>query len=474
MPRQTCPAAGAHVKYAASEFPEPSDLVAWINRETIQDSVARMFARVRHGERGPGRESRATRKGQQAQTTMSDPVIAPHGGALVCALVPEAERALVQAQARTLPQIALHARQLADLQMLAVGAYSPLDGFMRRADYLSVLRQMHLQNGLPWSLPITLAVSRAQAASVREGAQVALTDGAGCLQAVLTVEEIYGYDKQLEAEQVYRTTDEAHPGVTLLYQQGEFLLGGRVQVLALPAPAFPRYDHSPARARQLFRERGWRRVVGFQTRNPVHRAHEYLQKCALETMDGLYLHPLVGETKSDDIPASVRMQCYETLLAHYYPPERVLLGVLPAAMRYAGPREAVFHALIRKNYGCSHFIVGRDHAGVGHYYGSYDAQSIFLEFDSGAMGITPLFFDNAFFCRVCGTMASARTCPHEGSSHVVLSGTAVRQMLQRGELPPREFSRPEVARILLEAMRAPQRESTGLVGEGEIEGKRVR
>lgn len=406
---------------------------------------------------------------------MNDPLIAPHGGALVCALVQEAEeRASLQERARSLPQIALQARQLADLQMLAIGAYSPLDGFLRRSDYLSVVRQMHLVSGLPWSMPITLAVSRAQAALLREGMQVALNDQAGRPQALLTVEDIYGYDRQLEARQVYRTTDAAHPGVGQLYQQGEFLLGGRVQVCALPAPAFARYDHSPARARQLFRERGWQRVVGFQTRNPVHRAHEYLQKCALEMVDGLYLHPLVGETRSEDIPASVRMQCYETLLAHYYPSERVLLGVLPAAMRYAGPREAVFHALLRKNYGCSHFIVGRDHAGVGNYYGTYDAQTIFAEFDPGAIGITLLFFENAFFCRACGSMASARTCPHESASHVTLSGTRVRQMLQRGELPPQEFSRPEVARILLQAMQAPQQEAMGPVSEGETEGKRVR
>lgn len=402
---------------------------------------------------------------------MRDPLIAPHGGALVLALVHETERAAFQEQARALRRIALTARQLADLHMLAIGAYSPLDGFMRRADYLSVVGQMHLRSGLPWSLPITLAVSQAESTALREGERVALGDGAGCVRAVMTIEDIYPYEKEQEARLVYRTTEEAHPGVRQLYQQGDVLLGGPVQVFALPAPAFPRYDHTPAHARQLFRERGWQRIVGFQTRNPVHRAHEYLQKCALETVDGLYLHPLVGETKHDDIPAAVRMDCYETLLAHYYPSQRVLLGVLPAAMRYAGPREAVFHALIRKNYGCSHFIVGRDHAGVGHYYGSYDAQAIFSEFDPASVGITPMFFEHAFFCRVCGTMASSKTCPHASEHHVVLSGTKVRQMLQRGELPPREFSRPEVAQLLLEAMRAPQAELAGHVEE--TEGKRV-
>lgn len=403
---------------------------------------------------------------------MRDTLIAPHGGKLVVALVPEEEQALLQEEAKALRQIALTTRQLSDLQLLANGAYSPLDGFMRRADYLSVVRQMHLSNGLPWSLPITLAVSQAEADGLQEGMRIALTDGADCVQALMTVEDLYPYDKEEEARQVYRTTEEAHPGVHLLYRQGAFLLGGRVQVIALADPAFPRYTHTPARARQLFRERGWQRIVGFQTRNPVHRAHEYLQKCALETADGLYLHPLVGETKRDDIPAAVRMECYQALLAHYYPPRRVLLGVLPAAMRYAGPREAVFHALIRKNYGCSHFIVGRDHAGVGHYYGSYDAQNIFSAFDPGTVGITPLFFEHAFFCRRCATMASAKTCPHGSEHHVVLSGTRVRQMVQRGELPPGEFSRPEVAQILLEAMRAPQQGPVAGVDEEKAEEKR--
>lgn len=379
--------------------------------------------------------------------------IAPHGGELIINQVSQEEQAYYYELAQSLPQIVVQSRQLADLEMLAVGAYSPLTGFMTRLDYQEVVQNMHLSNGLPWSIPVTLAVTEEQAASLNEGSQIALVDEGGILQAVMTVAEKFSYDKHLEARQVYRTEDEAHPGVQALYQQGEILLGGPVKVVNLQEQLFAQYRLTPSQSRQLFAERGWKSVVGFQTRNPVHRAHEYIQKCALEIVDGLFLHPLVGATKGDDIPAEVRMRCYEVLLDKYYPAERAQLGVLPAAMRYAGPREAIFHALIRKNYGCTHFIVGRDHAGVGSYYGTYDAQSIFSEFDPASLGISPLFFDHTFFCRICDAMASAKTCPHSSDQHVTLSGTKVRQLLRDGQLPPPEFSRPEVARILIEAMR---------------------
>jgi sulfate adenylyltransferase len=381
--------------------------------------------------------------------------IAPHGGVLIDRFVPEEGKADALARAGVLPAIPLDARQISDLELIATGAASPLTGFMGSDDYNSVVHEMRLANGLPWSIPVTLAITPEQAETIKPGSAAQLTGPDGETLAILSVREIFSYDKQIEAEKVYRTIDSAHPGVAAVYAQPDLLVGGDVEVIQLPAhDDFPEYYLTPKQTRAYFAEKGWRSVVGFQTRNPVHRAHEYLQKVALEMVDGLLLHPLVGQTKGDDIPADVRMRCYRVLLDNYYPLDRTLLSVNPAAMRYAGPREAIFHALIRKNFGCTHFIVGRDHAGVGNYYGTYDAQQIFDEFDPAEIGIVPLKFEHTFWCNKCEGMASAKTCPHTPENRVSLSGTKVREMLRAGEIPPMEFTRPEVAQVLIEAMRA--------------------
>ncbi len=386
--------------------------------------------------------------------SIDTPGITPHGGVLVDRVMRGTVRDAVRERAAHMPRVVLGPMAVSDLELLAVGAFSPLTGFMTRADYERVVREMRLSNGLPWTVPVTLPISREVAETVHEGQEVALVEGDRVL-AIMQVTEVYPYDKQLEAREVYRTTEEAHPGVARLYRQGDLLLGGEVWLVDWPAKQeFPEFRHTPAQTRRMFARRGWRRIVGFQTRNPIHRAHEYIQKTALEIVDGLFLHPLVGETKADDIPADVRMASYQELLRDYYPADRVILGVFPAAMRYAGPREAVFHALCRKNYGCTHFIVGRDHAGVGKYYGTYDAHTIFENFKPEELGITPLFFDHTFYCRKCGGIVSSKTCPHDPSDHVVLSGTQVRQMLERGEPLPPEFTRPEVSRVLIEGLQA--------------------
>jgi sulfate adenylyltransferase len=369
-------------------------------------------------------------------------LIEPHGGKLVDRTGPRPDGI------DRLEQIPLTSRELSDLDMLASGALSPLEGFMNQHDYERVVEEMRLARGLPWALPVCLAVDRAP-----DGEQVVLTDEAGTPLAVLEVDEAYEYDKEREAERCFRTIDDDHPGVARLYAQKPLYLAGRVTVFERAEPSFPELAFDPAETRAAFSERGWRRVVGFQTRNPIHRAHEYLTKGALETVDGLLIHPLVGETKSDDVPAATRVDCYRILVDNYYPADRVLVAAFPAAMRYAGPREAIWHAICRKNYGCSHFIVGRDHAGVGDYYGTYDAQLIFDEFEPHELGIEPMFFEHAFFCRVCGSMATPKTCPHGGDDHVFLSGTKVRELLANGELPPVEFTRPEVAEVLIEAYR---------------------
>ena len=375
-------------------------------------------------------------------TTTEAHLIAPHGGELV-------ERAGERpADLESLETVRLTSRELSDLDMLASGALSPLDGFMGREDYEGVVERMRLASGLPWALPVCLAVPEAP-----KGERVALADESGRALAVLDVQDVYSYDKEREAERCFRTTDDAHPGVARLFAQHDRYLAGTVTVFERHEPSFPELHRDPTETRALFAERGWKRVVGFQTRNPIHRAHEYLTKCALETVDGLLIHPLVGETKSDDVPAAVRVQAYDALIERYYPQDRVVVSSFPAAMRYAGPREAIWHAICRKNYGCSHFIVGRDHAGVGDYYGTYDAQLVFDEFEPHELDVEPMFFEHSFWCKACGQMATAKTCPHSGDDHVFLSGTKVRELLSQGELPPAEFSRPEVAEILIEAYR---------------------
>ena len=379
--------------------------------------------------------------------------IPPHGGALVDRVLRGAIREAALERAAVMKKIPLSPMAISDLELIAIGAFSPLTGFMTRADYDSVVESMHLTNGLVWSIPVTLPVTRQLADTLAEGQEIALVEPGGQILGILELAEKYEYDKEREAREVYRTTEDAHPGVARLYRQGKVLLGGNIWLLNRPSSVeFPEMRHDPAQTRRMFASRGWRRIVGFQTRNPIHRAHEYIQKTALEVVDGLFLHPLVGETKKDDIPADVRIASYQVILRDYYPAERVLLGVFPAAMRYAGPREAIFHAIARKNYGCTHFIVGRDHAGVGKYYGTYDAQNIFDEFPLEDIGIVPFRFEHAFFCRRCGAVVSAKTCPHGKDDWVFLSGTQVREMLERGEMLPAEFTRPEVARVLLEGV----------------------
>ncbi len=379
----------------------------------------------------------------------------PYGGTLVDLLVGEDEHVEIGREVADLPTIELDSRHLADFELLANGGFSPLIGFMGEADYHSVVENMTLANGLPWSMPVTLSVPESRAGELTPGVRADLRDGEGFPLGVIDIEEVYRRDKTRLAEQVYRTTDEAHPGVAAMYASGDLVLGGSVKALRLPDHEnFPDHRLTPAQTRAVFAERGWRTVVGFQTRNPIHRAHEYLIKVALEGVDGALIHPLVGDTKDDDIPADVRMQCYQVLLDRYFPADRAHLSVLPAAMRYAGPREAIFHAIMRKNYGCTHFIVGRDHAGVGNYYGTYDAQRIFDEIDLDALGIQPLFFEHAFWCLRSGAMATTKTSPATPEERLFLSGTKVREMLANGEDLPVEFTRPEVAAVLMESARS--------------------
>lgn len=386
--------------------------------------------------------------------------IAPHGGKLINRELKGKEAEEARRKAPGLKKLALAPHEVSDLEMIATGAMSPLEGFLGKKDVDSVLERMRLANGVAWSLPVVKSVTEEEKKSIRAGEEVALIEGpSGNALAIMKIEEIFPHDKSAHAMKAYGTEEAAHPGVARVLSMGDTLMGGKISLFERPKHThFLEFRRDPAQIRSFFAEKKWRRIVAFQTRNPIHRAHEYLTKCALEMTDALLIHPLVGQTKGDDVSAEVRMKCYQVLIEKYYAKDRVVLSVFPAAMRYAGPREAIFHAVVRKNYGCTHFIVGRDHAGVSRpdgkpYYGSFDAHQIFDQFRPEEIGITPLFFDFTFFCKTCGEMASTKTCPHDASHHLSLSGSKVREMLGKGETPPPEFSRPEVAQVLIQAMR---------------------
>ena len=396
--------------------------------------------------------------------------IAPHGGTLVNRLVEGPQAADLLARAASLPKIELDARSAADAELIATGAFSPLTGFVGRDDYRSIIRDLRTTSGAIFSIPITLGVPASVAAKLAVGKEAALAVD-GQVVGVVEVSELYPFEREVEAKEVYKTTDAAHPGVAYLYaHKDEIAVAGKVTLAKRTIDRkFPAHHRDPAELRALIAERGWKRTVAFQTRNPIHRAHEYLLRAALETVDGLVVHPLVGETKGDDVPAATRVRCYETLLENYFPKERVVLSVFPFAMRYAGPREAVLHAIARQNYGFSHFIVGRDHAGVGNYYGTYDAQKLLdaqphsagalVDPKGGSLAITPIFFEHSFYCKGCNSVASSKTCPHDKANHLTLSGTKVRELLTAGEPPPAEYSRPEIAQILIDAYRSAARAS---------------
>ncbi len=388
--------------------------------------------------------------------------IEPHGGKLINRYIKPEDRESKLSEAKKLKSIHIDEYLSFDLDGIAKGIFSPLEGFMGEEETLNCLFNMYLRKGVPWTIPILLDVTKKEAEQIELGEKIALATNNNTIVGTIVVREKFSLDKTLLAEKIYGTKDEAHPGVKRTYSLGEVFIAGEVEVFEKKTIEFEEYNLPPKITRAIFKERNWKRIVAFQTRNPIHRAHEYLTKCALEICDGLLIHPLMGTTKSDDIPGEIRMKCYQALIQNYYPNQHVLLSIMPVNMRYAGPKEAIMHSIIRKNYGCTHIIIGRDHAGVGNYYGPYDAQKIFDQFDPNELKITPLFFENTFYCKTCGNMASTKTCPHDQSHHMTLSGTKVREMLNKGEKLPPEFTRKEIAEILTNWIKESKNKSASL------------
>jgi sulfate adenylyltransferase len=378
-------------------------------------------------------------------------IINPHGGRLINRVADGSRREELKSRADVLYKIKISDRYVSDCEMIAIGGFSPLTGFMEREVVEVVLEKMELPSGVLWSIPIVLPVDKLSWMDVNLGDEIALIDRYDRLIAVMSVSDKFKLDLEYFCRKVFKTVDLSHPGVRAVKESGDMFLAGDIELVNRPIREGidGRYFLDPVQTRAEIERRGWRTVVAFQTRNPIHRAHEYLIKCALESLDGVLIHPLVGETKPDDVPADVRMRCYEVLIENYFNRERTILSVLPTAMRYAGPREAIHHMIMRKNYGCTHMIIGRDHAGVGNYYGAYEAQEL-VDMLVDKLEIRPVKFEHSFYCRRCENMASGKTCPHPSDEHIHLSGTKLREMLKEGRRPPKEFSRPEVIDILIE------------------------
>ena len=374
-------------------------------------------------------------------------MIAPHGGKLIKRVLGQDEREKVLEKTKELPSLKLNVESVSDVENIAFGNFSPLEGFLGKKDYQNVLNHMRLSDDLPWPIPIVLDVGKEEAEKLKEGQEVILLNESSQPVAVLYLEEKYEYSKKELAEKVFQTTDTAHPGVAKVNSMKDILVAGKIGLIQESPTPFYKYKLKPIETRILFKEKSWRTVVGFQTRNTPHIGHEYVQKTALTFTDGIFVNPVIGRKKKGDFKDEVILASYDELIKNYYLKERAVVAILQMEMRYAGPREAIFHAIIRKNFGCTHIIIGRDHAGVGNFYPPYAAQDIFEEFPD--LGIVPLFFKSFSFCKKCNSVVNEKTCPHPPEDHINFSGTKIREMLTQGKIPPPELMRPEVAKIII-------------------------